>query len=200
MTKMSKRIGLRAYARHRGCSPSAVSRAIAEKRLTASVKRDAKGHPKIDVKRADIEWAAKTNPAQVAVGPTPAIPADECENHKVRFPGDDQSQDGIPSFEESRAKREAFSAKLKELEYEKASGKLAYVSEVRKENYAMSRMVRDSMLRLPDRFTPQLAAMTDQHEIRQFLKTEITEALWGLTREISLGDKAETEEDEAHES
>jgi hypothetical protein len=42
--------------------------------------------------------------------------------------------------------------------------------------------------------------MTDQHEIRQFLKTEITEALWALNREIRLGADTETKETEVQES
>lgn len=52
---------LTAYAARRGCSPKAVSKAIASGRLSASVTHDQHGQPKIaDADLADREWAANT--------------------------------------------------------------------------------------------------------------------------------------------
>jgi hypothetical protein len=52
---------LRAYARHRGCSPEAVSKAIKSQRLHDAVQWFA-GVPRImDFRRADREWQANTD-------------------------------------------------------------------------------------------------------------------------------------------
>ena len=49
------------YARRRGCSTAAVSKAVATGRLTSSVGRDAQGRPTIlDPDAADREWDANT--------------------------------------------------------------------------------------------------------------------------------------------
>ena len=57
------RIGIRAYARHRGVSPTAVSKAIKEGRLKRSVDHDhPRGWPQIDIAMADQEWDANSDP------------------------------------------------------------------------------------------------------------------------------------------
>jgi hypothetical protein len=55
-------LGVRAYARHRGCAPSSVVTAIADGRITVS--RGARGRPQIDPATADRQWAANTDPAK----------------------------------------------------------------------------------------------------------------------------------------
>lgn len=59
-----RRMTLRAYARHRGCQPSAVSAALASGRLSAwSCRRSRDGWTwAIDPERADAQWEANTYP------------------------------------------------------------------------------------------------------------------------------------------
>ena len=54
-------MGVRAYSRHRGCSHTAVQKAIKEQRLVTSLLRDKKGRPLIDSVKADIEWPKSSN-------------------------------------------------------------------------------------------------------------------------------------------
>jgi hypothetical protein len=56
-------LSLTAYAKRRGVSAVAVSKAVASGRLSASVVRDERGAPKIgDPELADREWTANTRP------------------------------------------------------------------------------------------------------------------------------------------
>jgi hypothetical protein len=174
-------MGLRAYARQRGCSPSAVSRAIAEGRTKKAVVRDAKGHPKIDPEVADLEWRANTDPAKKPVSSTsevvkesdPAVPRES-----EAYP------DGIPAFEKSRARKEAFAAAMAELEYEKASGKLVEAKAVQKAVFETARMIRNAFQVLPDRASPVLASMRSTHEIHTYLQSEIDGILVGLSSSL----------------
>ena len=50
---------IRSYAAHRGVTPAAVRRAIADERLVASVTREGR-RVVVDFERADLEWAATT--------------------------------------------------------------------------------------------------------------------------------------------
>ena len=188
--KATKRIGLRAYARHRGCSPSAVTRAIKDGRIAKAVRRDKKGYPKIDPVAADREWAAHTDPARGFPTRPNQTEVDEPNartSEASMAPGEE-----VPSFEESRAKREAFSAKLKELEYEKESGKLVWAHEVKASSFNTARMVRDAILAIPSRVSPILAAMDDPFEIREKLTEELTQALWALSDRL-MGDDEDEE-------
>ncbi len=192
MVKKNERIGLRAYARLRGCSPSAVSRAIKEGRISRAVRRDKRGNPKIDPVLADREWAEHTDPARGF--PTTHARANADAVNTEGPSATDEDAD-LPSFEESRAKREAFSANLKELEYQQAAGKLVEGAVVERELFKMSRMVRDAMLNIPNRISAELAAMDGTFEIRERLLHEITDALWGLSKKIKLGPNAEVGEE-----
>ena len=71
------RLGVRAYAKHRGCAPSTVVKAIQSERIAGAVTRDARGHhPLIDVDQADRLWRANTDPSYQRERPArPARPA-----------------------------------------------------------------------------------------------------------------------------
>lgn len=192
MVKKNERIGLRAYARLRGCSPSAVSRAIKEGRITKAVRRDKNGNPKIDPVIADKEWAANTDPARGFVTTSARTKTDLVSTKGAE---ESKTESEVPLFEDSRAKREAFSANLMELQYQKESGLLVEVAGVERELFKMSRMVRDAMLNIPNRISAELAAMDGTFEVRERLLHEITEALWGLSKRIKLGPNVEIGEE-----
>ena len=117
-------ISLRKYAEHRGVSVNAVSKAVKAGRLSKSITRNTQGHPKVtDIGVADTEWMANTDPDQVRVTPTPrAQPA---------APTEAEPSGGIPSYADSRARREAARAGLMTLELMKARGRLVSLDGVR---------------------------------------------------------------------
>jgi hypothetical protein len=155
------------YARQRGISKAAVSLAISEGKLpTAAVK--AGRNWKIDTELADREWRENTNPVMGA--PTHAKP----KGHSV----DDESKPvGTETLAASKAKRESFLAELARLEYEQKAGSLVSADDVKKQAFKMARIVRDSILNIPDRVAAELAAETNQFRVHKRLTEELRKAL-----------------------
>ncbi len=168
----SASMSYRAYARHRGVSPEAVSKAVKTGRITLG--QDGK----IDPKRADLEWEANTDPSKplnsVSGNPkhrkplgSPKIPGGDVEAAGSALPG------GIPPYLQSRSIREAYLARLSKLEYEEKTGKLVNIDAVRVVGFNAARQARDKLMNMPDRLAPLLAGMDDSHEIHRLLSAEI---------------------------
>jgi len=168
----SASMSYRAYARHRGVSPEAVSKAVKTGRITAGP------DGKIDPKRADREWEANTDPSKplnsVSGNPkhrkpsgSPKIPGGDIEAAGGALPG------GIPPYLQSRSIREAYLARLSKLEYEEKTGKLVNIDAVRVVGFNAARQARDKLMNMPDRLSPLLAGMDDSHEIHRLLSAEI---------------------------
>lgn len=167
----------RAYARHRGVSPEAVSKAVKTGRITV----DANG--RIDPERADKDWAENTNPAKAfssVINKQKHPRRDELPT----TPGADASTPapGVPSYLQSRAIREAYEARLAKLEFEIKTGRLVNADEVKVMAFNVARITRDRMMNIPDRIAPILAAMSDSHEIHKLLSAAIRLACEELTR------------------
>jgi phage terminase Nu1 subunit (DNA packaging protein) len=125
-------LSLRAYAKHRGCSLSAVQKALASGRLKTSTALDGKGQRKItDAALADAEWTATTHADRVplavqlrraaaeAPATTPAPP-----------PEGEESESGVPERAVSVARREAAEAALAELKLAKLEGEVIPAQDV----------------------------------------------------------------------
>lgn len=140
MTKRARKAGggaapplsLRAYARRRGCSAEAVSKAITAGRLTGSVIR-VDGQPKIrDPELADREWEASTDRTR---SPVEAV----------------HDADGKLQLQAELARAKYWEANLKEQQFREREGKLVEIEVVeRKIAGALSR-VRTQLLGLPSR-------------------------------------------------
>jgi len=196
-------ISIRAYADSRGISHTAVQKAIKSGRLVKCLGKSDSGAVKIaDADLADKEWAANTDqskPLNVISGeprrrrtensapfeprqsenmpakmPTKALraaaPAAEAESAgeaSAPEPG------GGPSYAKSRAIREAYQARLSKLEYEEKAGKMLPADAVRVTMFNTTRRCRDMLMAVPDRVTPLVVGLTDQHEIHRLLTDEV---------------------------
>lgn len=166
---MSDPLSLSAYARRRGVAVNAVHKAIVEGRLSKSVKRKGQGY-QIDVELADQEWAANTDTGS-------GYPA-HTKNAGTPPPSTAPSNDDEPiTYAEARAQHERFKARLAQLELEEREGKLVEAEVVKQQAFRVARMVRDSLLNLPDRVAGELAAETNQFKVHQRLTLEIRRAL-----------------------
>ncbi len=142
-----KPVSLRAYARLRGVSPEAVSKAITDGRLRESVTR-VRGAPKIaDPELADREWAANTQPR----GDDPAAPATA------------GAAGGLADYHTSRSIREAAAARretalaeLAELELAERRGELIPAESARADVIAAFSLVKTCLLAVPSRVGQQL--------------------------------------------
>lgn len=161
-------LSIRAYARHRGVTEAAVRKAIRQGRVSKGK------NGKINPKTADKEWGQNTDPAQIKAVFTEEKP--------------DYSQNSIPtaangpSYQQSRAIKEAYGAKLLRLQFEKESKKLISIDDVKVSAFNAARMTRDRILNIPDRVIPQLVGKTNIFEMKEILKAELIKALEELSK------------------
>jgi len=147
-------LSIRAYAKHRGVTEGAVRKAIKYGRISK------KDNGKIDPNLADSQWSKNTDPISAPSNPLSVG----------------------PSYQQSRAIKEAYNAKLTRLQFEKESKKLISVDEVKISAFNAARMTRDRMLNIPDRVIPALVGKTDIFAMKEILKTEIVKALEELSK------------------
>ena len=186
-------LSIRAYARHRGVSHTAVRKALASGRITAN------DDGTIDPALADEAWATSTNlskPRNSVIG-TPKAPrsilvaprtANGTVDAEPLSPPKGSASPGrlASSYADSRAARESYLARLAKLEFEERSGKLVDADDVRAQVFALGRRMRDAMLALPDRVSPVLVAQADPAVIHQVLTEEIQSCLSELSVAPSL--------------
>jgi hypothetical protein len=153
--------GVRAYAKHRNCSPMAVERAIKSGRIT----RDSKGQ--IDFRRADRDWARNSQPRVAPAASGPSISAEE------------DTGPGAAQYLKARAVREFFQANLARVEYEERIGKLLPKDEVQTAAFNRFRQFRDAMLNIPVRVAAIFGAESSLSSQRchEILDAEIRRAL-----------------------
>ncbi len=161
-------LSIRAYARHRSVTEAAVRKAIRQGRVSKGK------NGKINPKTADKEWGQNTDPAQIKAVFTEEKP--------------DYSQNSIPnsangpSYQQSRAIKEAYGAKLLRLQFEKESKKLISIDDVKVSAFNAARMTRDRILNIPDRVIPQLVGKTNIFEMKEILKAELIKALEEISK------------------
>lgn len=109
------------------------------------------------------------------------------ENPQGGDDDDDPESLKNPALADSQAKKEAFRAKLVELEYEERVGTLVRKSEIEKEAFRVGRMVRDAVLNVPSRLAGILAAESDQRKVHDLLEKELRQALEALARDDDGG-------------
>ena len=161
-------LSIRAYARHRGVTEAAVRKAIRQGRVSKG--KNGKINPKI----ADKEWNKNTDPAQIK-----AEVAEEKPDYSQNSAPNSISG---PSYQQSRAIKEAYGAKLLRLQFEKESKKLISTDDVKVSAFNAARMTRDRILNIPDRVIPQLVGKTDIFEMKEILKAELIKALEELSK------------------
>lgn len=165
-------ITLTAYAKSKGVSVEAVSKAVRVGRLAKSVVFDAKNRPRVVPALADQEWVANTDSAQQRV---PAVPPPRPDPEPEQAPARDEPK--TATFQQARTLREAYMARLAKLEFDEKSGLLVKADAVKNEAFRVARIVRDNILNIPDRVAAELANETNQFKIHQRLTEELRRAL-----------------------
>ncbi|OFZ54968.1 MAG: hypothetical protein A2428_03075 [Bdellovibrionales bacterium RIFOXYC1_FULL_54_43] len=148
-----KPLSLRAYAKHRGVALQAVQKAVKSGRIT--LVKGAKGKKGIDPASADRQWDETTDPGMQR----------------------SQKSEATGTFQQARAMREAYRAKEAKLAYEERIGKLVSAERIKTEAFECARMVRDSILNIPNRIAHELAGETDPGKVHALLTVELNKAL-----------------------
>lgn len=175
---MSNLMSMRAYAKYRGVSPEAVSKAVRTGRIS-TITVDDKGTRKIDPAIADKEWSDNSE----GVRPNYGIPSSE--EHQGE-PDESQERQQRLSVGKSVAYLKAYQVKLAKLEFDEKSGKLVDAEAVKRESFRVARATRDALMSIPDRLAPELAGETDQFTIRKRLEDEIRQALQNLSATLEV--------------
>lgn len=189
---------LRGYAKRRGVSANAVSKAIKDGRLRASVVV-VDGAPKIaDVELADREWDANTRPRIDQPAPPRArrpAPTDESADdadEAVELPV------GIPPYKVSRARREAAAARREEaladiaqMEAAEKSEDLVPFEEARTYIIDKFTVVKTRLLGVPSRVAQRLPQVAS--EVEPVVDELIREVLEEIAAEDDDGGEDEEE-------
>jgi hypothetical protein len=160
-------LSIRAYAKYRGVSESAVRKAINQGRIS----KDKNG--KINPIKADNQWSQNTDPAQIKR---------TISTEKPYYAQSSANNLTGPSYQQSRAIKEAYTAKLIRLQFEKESKKLISVDEVKISAFNAGRMIRDRILNIPDRVIPNLIGKANIFEMKEILKAELIKVLEELSK------------------
>jgi phage terminase Nu1 subunit (DNA packaging protein) len=165
------------FARMKGVTAPAVHKAIDTGRLKKCIVKGIGKKPKLDPVIAAQEWELNTHHAKRTMGADIRKP--EIPEQESRIDGVQQSM-GVPSVNQSNAVLTAYKARIAKIEYEERLGKLVPAADVKAEAFKIGRIVRDSMLNIPDRVSAEFAGITNAYEINMRLTEEITKALEAL--------------------
>jgi hypothetical protein len=180
---------LRAYAKLRGVSVEAVSKAIKAGRLRECVKF-VDGVPKIaDCELANREWDANTQPRidQPTSTRTVTKPSPSDDDDDEDLPAD------VPPYKVSRAKREAAAARredaladMAEIERDEKREELVPVDEARAFIIDRFAIVKQKLLAVPNRVAQHLPHIAS--EVQPVVEQYLREVLEELAAEAGPGD------------
>jgi len=144
------------YAKHRGVSEAAVSKAIKEQRI--SLLADGR----IDADLADFQWAQNSRaraPASSKAAQTRAVDACTPPSGGGPFVGDADPDSEL--YTSSRARRESAEADLAELKLAETRCEVIRVDAVQSALGVALSTAREALLQIPARMAPLLAAEVD---------------------------------------
>jgi pyruvate/2-oxoglutarate dehydrogenase complex dihydrolipoamide acyltransferase (E2) component len=159
-----KSMSYRAYARHRGVSPEAVSKAVKTGRITAGP------DGKIDPEAADRQWEANTDPVKTR---GKAARAEEAP-----APGD------LPPITRVLTMGMLIDNKIKQTKLHGMEKKVYPLDRIRVDAFNITRIARDTFMNLPDKVSADLVAMDDFHEIHEYLREEVKTIFYDLAEAL----------------
>ena len=83
------------------------------------------------------------------------------------------SGDPVTAYLRARAVNETFKAKVSQLDYEERARKLIPAERASEYAATFSAIVKDTLMALPDRLSPMLAAVDDEKAIHRMLTAEV---------------------------
>jgi hypothetical protein len=161
-----------AFAAQQGWGRSYVTQLKKEGRLV--MVEDGK---RVDVAASLARIAATSSPDKRAdIGRVAGIPEDP---RTAGFSDalSDEEVVGRSDYHEARARRETANAALTEIELRKASGGLFEAAQVESALADAATLLRTSLESMGALLAPQLAAISDEHEIRQTIDDHVHQAL-----------------------
>ena len=168
-------MGIREYARHRGCAPSAVVKAINEERITVIL--DEKGRRCVDPEVADIQWAKNTRAradSVRAVAPNADAQGDGAGDAGKALEGPESAGQGAAksAYSDFRAQTEAETLRKIRRENALAEGQLVERRKVDRAVFDAFRALRDAAMAVPQRAAPKCIGLADPRDIERVIDEE----------------------------
>ena len=166
------------YAKHRGITERSLRRYLAEGLIPEDAISKAGRVIKIDQAKADRFLDKNIVTRKELLGkssPTKATPEEKTRTIE-------QAGTSGLGFHEARTLAQRYKAALLKIELDQKTGRLVDAEAVRVAAFNKGRAVRDSLLNIPDRISPILAAEKDQMKVADILTREIRTALEELSR------------------
>lgn len=165
-------ISIRAYARHRGVTDTAVHKAIRAGRITSE------SDGTIDPERADRDWSRNTEPPKTGPNKTLARAAvpDASGDAPTALPS------GGTSLLQARTVNEVVKAQTNKVRLARLKGELVDRSQAIAHVFKLARSERDAWLNWPARISAQMAARleVDAHAMHVALEAAVREHLQEL--------------------
>lgn len=163
---MAKLMSFSEYARHRGCSPANITKAISRGKITPI-------NGKIDPLKADKQWDENSPRLQ---------------NRKKNY---DLAEEIAPdtsamSLARIKAMHEGLRAKKTKLEIDQLEGTLIDAKAVKDASFKQARLVRDTLLSIPNRLAPVIANETDEHRVFELIHEEVVSTLRAINGDQPL--------------
>lgn len=183
-------MGVRAYARHRGCSLYAVQKAVRDNRVTAVERNAVTGRlTGIDQELADRQWQENTDPDEAAKQgkTTTAPPAGSAGGDLVDRAQTSTAPPASPSggkdqgFYRARSEQAQVDLQRSRLELAEKIGLVISSAAQREVSARRYRATRDQLLNIPGRVCAILAAERDEARIHAILTQEIEQVLHELS-------------------
>jgi hypothetical protein len=148
------------YARHRGKSRQYISRLAKAGVLVMRA-------GKVDVASSDAVLDDRPEPVseRVTASPTDVAPAGT-------------------AFAQAKTADMVFKAKLRKMEYDVRMGKLVEAELVKQRWSAVLRLIVDRILAWPNRLAPEVAALTDERQVREAILREARALINDLRSEV----------------
>lgn len=163
-------------ARQLGVSRQAINDLV--KRRVLEVGQDGR----IDVELARVALANRVRPSSktAAALHAPAVPGIAIA--PTASTATHSAPDTVTSYHVAKTLREAAEAKIAQLKLNEMQGQLVRSDTVRAETARLAAALRESLLQLPARLTPVLAAESDPAKLHDLLERELHQVLAQLTQ------------------
>lgn len=175
---MEGKISIRQYAKNRGCTDTAVHKAIRSGKIVGGVWRDEGGRPWILPGIADTEWGKSrdiTNSKSAAID---ASISKKPIKESAPVPPPDGGM--VSKMVTAKLVKLTAEAKMKQLDYEKKAGTLVERDKVYSALFSLGQEVRAALQIIPDRCIDEILGAKDRNEAHTILTTRIAEALEAL--------------------
>lgn len=151
-------ISIRAYARHRGVSASAVTKAIQSGRITPE------SDGTLDANKIDKQWAENTNPAR-----------EQSQNKETSL----NEVKEVQTYAQAKAANEALKVELTRLKLRKEKNELIDKAKALQHVFGLARATRDAWLNWPARISAQMASelKINPDELYRVLESYVREHL-----------------------